>query len=434
MKNLGRASLLVGLSTLASCSKLNVPLDYTDKSSNKTLELDLIKYPAQNGPSQGSILLNFGGPGQDGLNSMVAYAPIQAPITGGQFDLISWDPRGTGNTLRFACFEPEEIGTQYAQGVPDASDTAPGQVWAEAQILAKTCGETQKANGGLVGMAFTSRDMIEIVDALEEDGLLRYWGLSGGTALGATVAAMFPERVDKIILDGVMNSHQYYHSFGNPAPRLQRRDLRRLPRRLRRHPQQVPLGTRFDTADELKSAIADFFEDLNIANTLTLSTLYRPNSYQNLSRVIDGLLDGDTSPVADVFFGPGAAALSDLDAIEEEFRQESKLFPGFARGYYVYACALWPFEAKERYEGDFHVKTKNPLLFIGNTYDPVTPLASAKNMSAGFEGSVVLQHNGFGPSNCTIKAIQKYFASGELPEADTVCEPNLPLFAEDPEI
>jgi len=48
-------------------------------------------------------------------------------------------------------------------------------VWAEASILAKTCGETQKTNGGLVGMAFTARDMIQIVDALGEDGL-RYWG------------------------------------------------------------------------------------------------------------------------------------------------------------------------------------------------------------------------------------------------------------------
>ena len=61
------------------CAKLTVPLDYADQSSNKTLDLDLIKYPAQNGPSKGSILLNFGGPGQDGLNNMIAYAPIQGP-------------------------------------------------------------------------------------------------------------------------------------------------------------------------------------------------------------------------------------------------------------------------------------------------------------------------------------------------------------------
>lgn len=60
------------------CGKVTVPLDYTDTSSNQTLDLAVIKYPAQNGPSQGSIMLNFGGPGQDGLNSMISYAPIQS--------------------------------------------------------------------------------------------------------------------------------------------------------------------------------------------------------------------------------------------------------------------------------------------------------------------------------------------------------------------
>lgn len=75
------------------CAKLTVPLDYTNSSDSRTISLDVIKYPAQKEPKRGSILLNFGGPGQDGLNSMLAYAPIQGPITGGYHDLISWDPR-----------------------------------------------------------------------------------------------------------------------------------------------------------------------------------------------------------------------------------------------------------------------------------------------------------------------------------------------------
>jgi len=61
-----------------TCAKLPVPLDYTNSSSTETLELNLIRYPAQNGPSKGTILLNFGGPGQDGLTSMLTYAPIQS--------------------------------------------------------------------------------------------------------------------------------------------------------------------------------------------------------------------------------------------------------------------------------------------------------------------------------------------------------------------
>lgn len=61
------------------CTSLVVPLDYANDEGNKTLELDLIKYPAQVEPKLGTVILNFGGPGQDGLNNMLAYAPIQAP-------------------------------------------------------------------------------------------------------------------------------------------------------------------------------------------------------------------------------------------------------------------------------------------------------------------------------------------------------------------
>lgn len=60
------------------------------------------------------------------------------------------------------------------------------------------------------------------------------------------------------------------------------------------------------------------------------------------------------------------------------------------------ACAQWKFDAKERYEGDFKVKTKNPILILGNTYDAHTPLKSAYNASADLEDSVVLEIDGYG--------------------------------------
>lgn len=38
-------------------------------------------------------------------------------------------------------------------------------------------------------------------------------GVSYGTTLGATALAMFPDRIDRAILDGVQNTHEYYHSL-----------------------------------------------------------------------------------------------------------------------------------------------------------------------------------------------------------------------------
>jgi hypothetical protein len=59
-------------------------------------------------------------------------------------------------------------------------------------------------------------------------------------------------------------------------------------------------------------------------------------------------------------------------------------------------CAQWPFEAKERYSGDFTIKTRSPILFVGNTWDPATAYESAETMSNLFEGSVMWRQNGYG--------------------------------------
>lgn len=56
------------------CGTLLVPLDYTSPNSSEQLQLRLIRTPAVTQPSKGSILFNFGGPGEPGrsfFNSLV---------------------------------------------------------------------------------------------------------------------------------------------------------------------------------------------------------------------------------------------------------------------------------------------------------------------------------------------------------------------------
>ena len=48
------------------CADLTVPLDYSAKKSNSTLTLELLRVPALKKPSKGSVLFNYGGPGQVG--------------------------------------------------------------------------------------------------------------------------------------------------------------------------------------------------------------------------------------------------------------------------------------------------------------------------------------------------------------------------------
>lgn len=38
-------------------------------------------------------------------------------------------------------------------------------------------------------------------------------GLSYGSTLGSTVAAMFPDRIDRLVIDSVQNVHEYYNGY-----------------------------------------------------------------------------------------------------------------------------------------------------------------------------------------------------------------------------
>jgi hypothetical protein len=97
-------------------------------------------------------------------------------------------------------------------------------------------------------------------------------------------------------------------------------------------------------------------------------------------------------------------------------------------------CYSWPFYAAEQYSGDFTAKTHHPVLYVNPTWDPVTPLASARNSSSTLEGSVVLEHRGHGhsvfaqPSLCTATYMRDYMIDGTLPDEDTVCEPDISTF------
>lgn len=48
--------------------------------------------------------------------------------------------------------------------------------------------------------------------SLDTKSKLVYWGFSYGTLLGATFAAMFPDRVGRVILDGVVDAGKFISS------------------------------------------------------------------------------------------------------------------------------------------------------------------------------------------------------------------------------
>ena len=201
------------------CAHLEVPLDYTN-SSSVPLELSLFRVNATQEPKLGSILINFGGPGGTGAQNLPVLAAQMAVNIGPQWDLVSWDPRGTGKTIPFDCgVNPAELLAAPGKGQTKRGEPrlASGNLtdyfldfgWDLAEAQADACYDTMRETGQYIGTAFTARDMIKIVDSLDEDGLLRYYGWSYGTILGAYAAAMFPERIDRMVLDGNIDPEAY---------------------------------------------------------------------------------------------------------------------------------------------------------------------------------------------------------------------------------
>ena len=87
--------------------------------------------------------------------------------------------RGTGKTLPFSCYgstEERYASTLRAPPATNGSNVALSNVWAEAKNVAETCYYAQNATGSFIGTAFTARDIMSVVDVLEEDSMLRFWG------------------------------------------------------------------------------------------------------------------------------------------------------------------------------------------------------------------------------------------------------------------
>jgi hypothetical protein len=157
-----------------------------------------------------------------------------------------------------------------------------------------------------------------------------------------------------------------------------------------------------------------------IKNAVIL-TLYGPRNFPLLAKALDDLYNGNLTTILTQFTGgdaEGAVTPEANQAIQCSDKAASlrtsnqthmtpiiaakynrSRITGDSRVFADMACAQWLMEAKERYQGNFHVKTKNPLLFIGNTYDTVSPYQSAVNMSAGFEGSSAIEQNSYGVCN-----------------------------------
>jgi pimeloyl-ACP methyl ester carboxylesterase len=177
------------------------------------------------------ILTNPGGPGASGLNLITASGPLIQSVTGTNYDIVSWDPRGIVEAIPAALCGPiaaekSRFRHRSVPGVPEIdlpelADSYYGELYASAKQVGSQCqtyiGGRDDA-GPHMTTADVARDMISIVEAYAatDDGrscnsasLLNFWGFSYGTMLGQTFASMFPDRVGRVVVDGVLDPEDY---------------------------------------------------------------------------------------------------------------------------------------------------------------------------------------------------------------------------------
>lgn len=285
---------------------------------------------------------------------------------------------------------------------------------------------------------------------------------------------MFPERIDKVILDGVVNPHEYVSNTEVELFTDADAAISGFCAGCVNAPFNCTIGVN-KTAAQLQLEIVSFIEglrddpipvsipgvvggylvDLQTVKTAIYTDLYFPSLWPSLALQLGVLFQRNATAIASFLLpelvlssetaqneAQNGIKCSDQDKYAQRADWEVVLDARHATSYFAdtaditVVCARWPFTAKERYTGNFTVSTRNPVLLIGNTADPVTPIVSARNASAGYEGSVVLQHDSFGHcshatlgSLCTARAIRAYFLDGTMPEPDTVCEVDVELFS-----
>lgn len=457
------------------CADVRAPLDW-DYPEGETISLRLVKQEATGGDAIGTLFVNPGGPGASGASY------IRNNIDGAvgealqrEYDVIGWDPRGVGTSSAVSCLDDAGMDDNLfgiddvAAGLERGSAEWIAAVTESSAEFGAACAESTGNLIAHVDTQSTARDL-DMLREIAGDEKLHYLGYSYGTYIGALYAETFPDKVGRLVLDGVLS----------PSATLAdvvREQTRGFESALRSYVtwclsgDDCPLSTEGAGAaaseasvDAAMATIRSLIDQVDATPiegsdgrmlgsgtmlTAIITPLYSQANWGYLNTLFASVAAGSADvglALADSYYDrvngvyqtnstEAFSAINcldyprdvDPDRMAREAAELEQLAPtiGKFQGYGDLSCAGWPYTGAE--SRDVVTATgSDPILVLGTTGDPATPYQWAVDFAEHLDNGVLVTREGeghlaYGRSDCVDRAVEQYLLDGTMPEAGLVC-------------
>ena len=448
------------------CGSVYVPVDYDNPDGDK-ISIALVRIPASTEKEYlGVILLNPGGPGVSGFDSLVDMGEELVNKLGlSSFDLISFDPRGVDRSGGLRCYSDAELDKfLYVDSTPD--DDKEQALFDESEKDESTCEEKLGPSIKFYSTENIARDM-DIIRAGLLVNKINYLGISYGTYLGGVYATLFPDRVASMVLDAaydpqgdtveeeyLTNAVGFEKAFAKWVDWCQKESECKF--------QATDVAEKWDALYsrlDKKSAISTSGRDVNhrVVRNATILALYAESLWPILASALqkadegkpDSLLeladwkndrqeDGTylTSKYSQGLINCASGFEKPLPKNPSEiFNKLKQLAPWYSRELELSDFdEPWCeeiFKKQKLFVIDYQGNA--PILVIGGENDPATPIRWAEEMllNMGTNASLIRftgeGHSQILGSKCVDAIASDLFTQNIVPKSNTVCNPDKPI-------
>ncbi|WP_199487269.1 alpha/beta hydrolase [Actinomadura spongiicola] len=452
----------------AQCAELTVPLDHAAPNGT-TIKIAVSRIKAKDRAHRRGILLsNPGGPGGPGLEYTAALRPAMKDVAD-RYDLIGFDPRFVGRSTPIYCgTSPRPRPTHSRREAFEASVRG-------AQETARRCFKHEN-NAALLPYASSrnlARDM-DLIRAVLGERKLSYYGISYGGDLGAVYTQMFPDRVDRVVIDSVTDpAKTQYENFQAAGPAQERgldewaawTSRRAAEYRLGITPRQVRESVERLTArvDRGPIRLSGHSVDASVLGLLLRQFVGNEEDNELLAKSVRDFVDAsegrqveanpelknwldlfsEPNPALDNLFNSGNAYLcgdggwpaggwpSDPEQYWRNIQRARHTQPVFAPvANAIFPCPFWKTPPREP---GVAIDNKVPVLVLQARRDNNVPYPGAVALHRALKGSRLISADirshgvyargidGLTPVPCADDAVNAYLRTGALPAADIDC-------------